>query len=314
MIEGGHLPPKSAAVRFLLHSIEVSRDDCHVILHDWDYLDLMIKKDIGIMEKFVYPVLNKILPEWVTCDTVHQISDVYHRMETQFYVLHGFREATKHAQHNLAEYFGASEFLDKEPESPEEIQVLLESAYNYQHSEENLDSMHGDLVHRTKSKIIVLNLLDEQHNFVCKLMKEGILTPSAAEVIFKDLENDKHDLERFNRARDKMHARKSIMGVDGRARRMNSDTIKRLTSGEGSMLNMGNKFSVPSLWSGRRKKNQPLKHDAWKRLREKQHLITAKHRKSMALTVQEAIAAKIESPASAKISPEISKEREFPQD
>jgi sodium/hydrogen exchanger 10/11 len=272
MIEGGHLPTRSvpgrASVRSLLWSIQLALDDVDMPIHDWDVLEPDIEKRGGFVEAFVLPFVDKLLPEWFTWDNIKQFQWEEERMETKFYILHGFLQATTHAQHNLTEFFGASEFLEKHPESPEEIQVLLEASVNLRNAKASMEKMsYGSsaFVHRTKSKIIAHTLLDEQHGFVCKLIKEGVLTQVAAKDIFADLEHDDRALDAEWNRQAKTRIKRQMTDDHGKLKRMTSSTIVHLASS--GDLSGGRRR--PSIFAAAFK---PSGSDVYKKLREKGHL------------------------------------------
>ena len=69
---------------------------------------------------------------WIKCFATSLLDNVIlywlteNRIETQFTFSMDMC-TLQHAQHNLTEFFGASEFLQNQPEKAEEIKVLLES-------------------------------------------------------------------------------------------------------------------------------------------------------------------------------------------
>jgi NhaP-type Na+/H+ or K+/H+ antiporter len=291
MIEGGHLPRKSPAVHILLFSIEHALDDISMPLHDWDTLELQLRKEDGPLERYIFPTLDKMLCDFVTFDNVILYWLTENRIETQFYILHGYVHATKHAQHNLTEFFGASEFLQNQPEKAEEIKVLLESAINFKHATEWADSMKrmkGNMVHRIKSHIIAKNVLDEQVEFVCGLIKEGVLSQTAAKEIFNELEKDKHALERARWSAATKYVAENTQTMNGKVKRMESRAILKLASSS-HLDNTPRRRSMASvlaksgfgkvLGGGESESEAPKARSAaglWHKMREKRHLLAHK--------------------------------------
>lgn len=233
MIENGSLPKKSSAVQILLGSIEVSLDDCAVAVNDYSHLEPHVGHTTiadRLFDDDFFERLDVCLPEWVTIDNELHYRINYKKHEVTFFVLHCFIEAQRHAQNELATFFGD----DKTPDTPEEVTVILESALQVERATEALALMNDSLVSITKSKIVAHNLIDIQGAYVQKLVAQGILCLGDAEELFHELAADERALSRARKEAAREAASLSVQAESG-----NLDSPKRRASRFGDLAKSG---------------------------------------------------------------------------
>ena len=196
MIESGHLPRNSSATLVLLNSIEESLDNTHLPVMDWDILQKVIATKINgqfarNVEKFAN-YADDLLPDWFLFDNEIHYALNFKMYEVVYYICQGFCEAHADAEHKLATFFGDSPL----PDTPEEIEVCLESCQLRDAAANILSSVDPKLVEMIKTKIVAENLLELEYNYVVKLIHEGVLTEGDAEGMFHQIHEDERALTR----------------------------------------------------------------------------------------------------------------------
>jgi hypothetical protein len=174
MIESGHLPRSNPATLVLLSSIEESLDNCGEHLSDWTILAHYIEKRMkGTLAKNVEAFANwadDILPDWVIIDNEIHYALNFKMFEVIYYICQGFCEAHADAEHKLATFFGDS----PAPDTPEEIEVCLESCMLRDKAHHILGSVDPKLVEMIKTKIVAENLLELEYVvWMCVVVVRG---------------------------------------------------------------------------------------------------------------------------------------------
>mmetsp|Transcript_34289 Transcript_34289/g.90523 ORF Transcript_34289/g.90523 Transcript_34289/m.90523 type:complete len:1083 (-) Transcript_34289:297-3545(-) len=196
MIESGHLPRNSSATLVLLSSIEESLDNVHLPLYDWSILQKVIARKINgqfarNVERFAN-YADDLLPDWFLFDNEIHYALNFKMFEVVYYICQGFCEAHAEAEHKLATFFGDSPL----PDTPEEIEVCLESCLLRDAAKDILSSVDPKLVEMIKTKIVAENLLELEYNYIVKLIHEGVLTEGDAEGMFHQILEDERALTR----------------------------------------------------------------------------------------------------------------------
>ena len=86
------------------------------------------------------------------------------------------------------------------PDTPQEVIVIQESIRKIEKSARVVDDIHPELVKLIKSKIVAEHLLEIEHNFVQKLVTQGVVTQKEAETLFHSIEADERLISKARKA------------------------------------------------------------------------------------------------------------------
>jgi hypothetical protein len=76
-------------------------------------------------------------------------------------------------------------------QSAEKVLICLESARNIESAQEICDEhVHKDLISSIKTKVVAERILELEHGFVLKLLKQGIISQADSEPMFATIEKD----------------------------------------------------------------------------------------------------------------------------
>ena len=94
--------------------------------------------------------------------------------ETAYYATRAFVAAHRHAQHQVAEFFGREGKAGDAPQTHAEAVVILESARQCASAERRIKGVTPHLVNLVKTNIIAQNVIDIQHELIAKLVRQGV--------------------------------------------------------------------------------------------------------------------------------------------
>ena len=165
-------------------------------LHDFDIIlsgmsDTITAKVSHFAEDLLAN-MDHCLPTWVTIDNELKYHLHFVNLETCYFACAAFVRSHEHAQRTLAEFYGD----DPTPDTPEEIAVCLESAravLNAQEvSKQLVDKKVVDII---KTKLVAEHLLEIEHEYVYRLVKQGVLSVKESETMFASIHADERALE-----------------------------------------------------------------------------------------------------------------------
>jgi NhaP-type Na+/H+ or K+/H+ antiporter len=183
MIEDGFLPSKGNATLELLKSVDVAIDNVEAPLHDWAALQGSADVEAGVLfYSKVLKAVDRVLPDSVTWDNeLHYLLN-FRTQETAYYICHAFIECHNHAQQKLATFFGDDPSVD----TAEEATVILESLALVGRARTILKKMSHSLIAHIKTMIVAESIVDIQQTFVHRLIQQGVLSHSDAEVLRRE--------------------------------------------------------------------------------------------------------------------------------
>ena len=225
-IEEGLVPRGSLSALLLLHSIDVAIEkptdhlfDLDVVLGSfggatsWDSLTGNSWETIlGSAWDACLERLDVCLPDWVTLDNEIKYHYDFHTFEAMYYCCSAFVRAHEHAMRTVSEFFGD----DPTPDTGEELQVCLESARKVATARRVMDMLvEKDVVRVIKTKLVAEHLLDIEHEYVHRLMKQGVLTAKEAESLFQGISSDVAAVEAARRQEIRLMGRLATRGAGG---------------------------------------------------------------------------------------------------
>ena len=232
MIEEGHLPAKANATLELLKSVDVAIDNPGSPLNDWAILEpsANIPEEAQWTDRAL-EWLDGVLPDSVTLDNELHYLVNFKRQENAYYICHAFVEAHTKAQRNLAVFFGDDPSID----TAEEGTVILESLLMTTKAAKLLSGMSQSIVKHIKTMVIAEQMVDMQHVFVHKLIKQGILTETDADEFLHQLEHDSAHIRQAKKDRARNMARAAVKSDLGHGPKLEGDLNLRRGSSSGNL-------------------------------------------------------------------------------
>eukprot|EP00933_Yihiella_yeosuensis_P029720 TRINITY_DN23353_c0_g1_i1.p1 TRINITY_DN23353_c0_g1~~TRINITY_DN23353_c0_g1_i1.p1 ORF type:complete len:814 (-),score=89.90 TRINITY_DN23353_c0_g1_i1:507-2657(-) len=209
LMQDGKLPKTSPATLKLLDSVVAALNDLNCPLHDWKLLRKSVQwVEGGIVDRILW-ILDAILPQSVNWgNELHYYFKVKNQ-QSCYHAVVSFITAHLYAQDKIAEFFNRGD--GGAPETPEEVKLILESAYQVQEAQDFLSKMGESLISVFKSSIVTHLILQRLSAYVSKLVAEGVITEADSQQMIRQMRSGQQAFHEIQKAKSSrlLQARRS---------------------------------------------------------------------------------------------------------